>query len=120
MWLLTVNETPVFPLFLSLQYKLIYCKKLPALTIKLQEKPDSKPLNNVDTRNQLQKTNIRKKLFTHFHFLGYDLYAYCYPYLKTIFGIFSSKQNFKKKITRQGSNWLLDADSFWIIPWLVK
>ena len=67
------------------------------MTIKLQEKPDSKPLNNVDTRNQLQKTNIRKKVFTHFHFLGYDLYAYCYPYLKTIFGIFSSKQNFKKK-----------------------
>ena len=32
-------------------------------------------MNNVDTRNQLQKTNVRKTFFTHFNFLGY---AYCY------------------------------------------
>ena len=78
MWLYIVNETPVFPLFLSLQHKLIYRKKLPALTIKLQKKKtNSEPLNNIDTRNQLQKANIRKTFFTHFHFLGYDLFVYC-------------------------------------------
>ena len=62
---------------LSLEHKLIYRKKLPALTIKLQKKTETEPLNNVDTRNQLQKTNITKNFFTHFHFLEYDLYAYC-------------------------------------------
>ena len=67
-----------FPLILLLEHKLIYCKKLPALTIRLQKETDSEPLNNVDTRNQLQKINIRKKVLTHFHFLGYDLYTYCF------------------------------------------
>ena len=77
MWLLTVNETPVFASFLSLQHKLIYRKKLPALIIKLQKKKKtgSEPLNNVDIRNQRQKTNIRKIVFTHFYFLGCGLYA---------------------------------------------
>ena len=42
MWLLTVNETPVFPLFLSLQHKLFYHKKLPALTIKFKKKKKKK------------------------------------------------------------------------------
>ena len=54
---------------------MIYCKKLPALTIKLQKKKKTEPLNNVDTRNQLQKTNIRKDFFAHFHFS--NLFAYC-------------------------------------------
>ena len=47
-----------------------------------------------------------------FLFGKYQVLVLRYPYLKNFFGIFRSKKDFEKKITRQGSVQLPYADFF--------